>query len=104
MTDIELKPGWWKQPSPFTPTGAWQAEDEPYPGDYSARPAKPELPIVINCSTTGCSKSVTVGSADSKTTYTCREHTEKAPDSVRFQEFQHDKKLNEVSGDKRHGE
>lgn len=93
MTDIELKPGWWKQPSPFTQTGAWQAEDEDYPGDYSAQP-KTGQPVVIKCGATGCEKTLTVdASVTLKTTYSCREHTKQAPDDVRFQEFQHDKQL-----------
>jgi hypothetical protein len=45
----------------------------------------------LNCQVVGCSQSVEVpGPVSKEMRYTCREHTVKAEDSVRFQEYQFD--------------
>lgn len=88
-----LEPGWWKKPSPFTPTGAWKAEDEDFPGDYSAQQAGPAQPQDVICSGEGCLNYITIPGPAPKVKYLCRKHTAEAPDEVRFQKHQHDKTL-----------
>lgn len=97
-SSIELNVGWWKKPSPFTSNGAWQAEDEEFPGDFSAQ-SKPSILTsyigVLHCYYQPCESIFafygTPPHADVK--YVCRNHTEKAPESARFQATQFDREL-----------
>lgn len=92
--NIELEVGWWKKPSPFTPTGAWQALDEEFPGDYSAQPRVSVGPLMISCYFQPCDrKFITEEPVHQEAKYICRLHTPPAPNSARFQTTQFDKGL-----------
>lgn len=92
-SSIELNVGWWKKPSPFTSNGAWQAEDEEFPGDFSAQEGKPSQPQIVKCSGEDCAEQITIDGPAPNPTFTCRLHTPKAPESARFQATQFDREL-----------
>jgi hypothetical protein len=91
--EMDLSVGWWNKPSPFTPNGAWQAEDEDFPASF-VQPGVEETLRGLNnlfrvqCTEKDCTANILVQDATFKTTYTCREHTAKAPDEVRLQQHQ----------------
>ena len=97
-SSIELEVGWWKKPSPFTPTGAWQALDEEFPGDYSAQPKTTIMNAkgftLMACYYQPCENSyLALEPVHPEAKFVCRNHIPQAPNSARFQATQFDKAL-----------